>query len=255
LSRVGPSLIGLLVLAALSACLPQASRTAAPTGAPGSNPPSEIAAGAEAAKDDGPEATAAADDTSNQPGSGGSMPSGTLAPHPLVPVYLEYKAEGTYCRFEGEATRAMIRGRIYRRELGGSPDAETEFGACGDYCRDKHLQLFYQYQQNDAFQTVTLGENADFQFVVDIDDPKQFGLLLILQMNVANIDPAAPKSPQSGLLINVGSMHPYTENGAPAFCPPYLPMAHTPMTYRPITEEPPKVPIVRPVLEALPSKE
>jgi hypothetical protein len=146
------------------------------------------------------------------------MPSGTLAPHPLVPVNLEYKAEGTYCRFEGEASRAMIRGRIYRREWGGSPDAETEFGACGDSCRDKHLQLFYQYQQSDASQTVTLDETADFQFIVDIDDPKAFGLVLILQMPLAIIGQGSPPPPK-GYLINVGSMQPYTVDGAPSFCP------------------------------------
>lgn len=198
-----------------SACLPKANQTAGPAGVSGANPPLEISAGEDAAKDSGPDA-AVPDETSHQPGPGGSMPSGTLAPPPLVPINFAYKAEGFYCRFAGEASRAMIWGKLYRKE--GDGQFDSEFAECTEPCQGKGLGITYQYQGGEASEGFAIEDAPDFRFVVDIDDPKRFSLTLYLQQTVALIGQETP-TPSKGSFVDVSSFQPYAVDGKPADCP------------------------------------
>lgn len=192
----------LLVCLDLSACLTPGAQTAAPTGGADSGFRSDFV----------PEETKAPvtetppDETASQAGPGGMMPSGTVAPHPLVPVAVNYKAEGSYCRFEGEPSRAMVWGKML-----------YEGHDCLARCDGNFLQISYPYQSVDADQLQKLDTSADFRFIIDTDDPKQFGLLVVIQPSIALVGMETP--PPKGFFVDVSAMQPYTVDGSPAFCP------------------------------------
>ncbi|HEX5036382.1 MAG TPA: hypothetical protein VFX30_04425 [bacterium] len=167
------------------------------------------------AKDSGADTTVT-DETANQPGPGGSMPSGTLAPHPLIPVNFAFRAEGSYCRFEDNPSRAMIWGRLFRQEGAGQFDSEST--ECTERCQGKGLGINYRYQGAEASEALTLDDAPHFRFVIDIDDPKQFSLHLSLLPVVADTDLTSTKTNPSSW-VDVSDFQPYAVDGAPAFCP------------------------------------
>lgn len=208
----------------LSACLTGAGTGAVRGGAlPADAPDATIAA-----KEETPSSEKTPDETASHPGPGGSMPSGTLAPYPDVPVNIDYKAEGTYCRFEGDDSRAMIWGRLSVRMGSDEPGADL-FVECLERCQGKHLYGFYQSQQQNAAQEILLDDAPHFQFVLDaIDDPKQFGMILVIQQAIAIIDQISDPPPK-GFFVNVSGLEPYTVNGSPAFCPSKMLMEAGPL--------------------------
>jgi hypothetical protein len=212
MGRISKTLI-LLASLGLAACLPQATHTAAPPGASDNEFHTDNVPEAENTKGSGTE-TPPPDVTANQAGPGGSMPSGTLAPPPLIPLNMDYKAEGTYCRFEGERSQAMIWGRIYLKTSG------SEVRECLDECQGTQLRISYFYQGADAVQDFRIDDAPNFRFVVDIDDLKQFSLVLMIQPSIALIGQETP--PPKGFFVDVSGFQPYTVDGSAAYCPSHI---------------------------------
>lgn len=201
----------------LSACLSQSTRTSPFSG--GSEPSAPAGVTPEL-QQEGAEAGDSTEVAANQPGPGGSMPSGTLAPAPLVPVNFAYKAAGSYCRFESNPARALIWGKIYRTVGDGQGDAE--FGECTDFCLGKTLRLFSSLDGADVQEVINLSDAPEFRFSLDLDDPGKFGLILLTQKTV--YIPGQETPPAQGAFVNVSEMKPYAVDGTPAFCPEAVPM-------------------------------
>jgi hypothetical protein len=138
------------------------------------------------------------------------MPSGTLAPAPLIPVGIYYKAAGQYCRFDGEDSMIMVWGNILHRE------GEGDYHPCADHCDGKVLRIFYRDQGKDESQSQVLDLESDFRFVVDLEDPHQFGLRLFW-----------PGKPLDGSFVGVGELQPYLVEGVEAACPDRMLMKST----------------------------
>jgi len=226
----------LFMTVGLAACPAPGTHTAAPTGASVPDMPSETVSDGDISSGPGVDAPPPPNDvTSNQPGAGGSMPTGTLAPHPLVPVNFLYKAEGTYCRFEGDSSQAMIWGRLYK--LVGDGQFESEPKECTDDCKNKDLKVFFQRDGLNINQTVSLEDAPDFRFTIEIDDPKKFGLTVIYQKTVAIIG-QDPIPAGQGAFVDVSAFQPYRVDGVPAFCPDRILMQRSkipqPIELRPI---------------------
>jgi hypothetical protein len=62
--------------------------------------------------------------------------------------------------------------------------------------------MTHPYLGDDVAVTLIVMMLPNFSFVVDTDDPEQFGLLLVIQENLAILGQTAPTPPPPGFFVD-----------------------------------------------------
>ncbi|HEX5036381.1 MAG TPA: hypothetical protein VFX30_04420 [bacterium] len=144
MKKLFPALL-LLIATGLPACLPGANQTTAATGGAESNPPSEIKP---------------VDVAANQPGPGGSMPSGTMAPGPELggPEFVAL-VTGTMNIDCADGTTGKLRLTLKGKVLEKYKDGST--GEC-THCYQRQLKVVYEEQSVRRWRPIALDDQGNF---------------------------------------------------------------------------------------------